>query len=187
MKKTVSALLLLLGAMYYSQSSIFVFNNQNAQYDAVGRFFAGNIVPGNPVAMFAAPNVPGVYTMPSGIYDKYVTFDTSGVTGSGIMDINKWYVSDYLNPVNSGTYNYNDPFITANMNPNNEWAGFIFALRDISSGNTYDDFRVGNPAVASNVGFTVVPYQVGTTTGVKADWYTITSGSDQITFFTIYP
>lgn len=187
MKKAISALFLLVGAMYYSQSSIFVLNNQNTHFDAVGRFFAANIVPGNPVAMFASPNASyGTYTMPSGIYHKYITFDTSGGTGN-IMDIDTWNVSDYLNPGNSGPYAYNNSFITTNMNPNNEWAGFIFWLQDVSSGNTYDYFQIGNPTVAANVGFTVNPSQTGTNTGVYSDWYTITSGSDQITFFTIYP
>lgn len=186
MKKTISALFILLGAMYYSQSSIFVLNNQNPHFDAVGRFFAANIT-GNPVAMYASPNSSyGAYTIPAGVYHKYGSFDTSGGLGN-IMDIDTWNVSDYLNPGNSGPYAYNDPFITFNMNPNNEWAGFIFWLQDISTGNTYDYFQVGNPAVASNIGAVVNSSQTGATTSVYSDWYTITSGPDQITFFTIYP
>jgi hypothetical protein len=49
-----------------------------------------------------------------------------------VMDIDRWYVSDYVNPANSGTYNYNDFFIITNMVPNNQW-GFIFWLQDIAS------------------------------------------------------
>lgn len=186
MKKTISALLLSLGAFCYSQSSVFVMNNFNTHFDAVGRFFTSRPVAGNPLVMFAAPNAGyGTFTMPSGIYHKYGSFDTSSGLGN-IMDIDTWYVSDYTNPANSGTYSYNDPFITSVMVPNNQWAGFIFQLQDISSGNMYDYFEVGDPAVAGTANITVNPSQTGSTSGVFAEWFTITSGPQTVTYFNIY-
>ncbi|UZT99740.1 hypothetical protein ODZ84_09290 [Chryseobacterium fluminis] len=188
MKKITAALLLLAGAMLYSQSSIFVMNNYNTNFHAVGRFFTGSKTPGNSLSMFAAPNPTpyGAYTMPSGIYHKYGSFDTSGGTGN-IMDIDEWYVNDPANPANSGTYNYNDPFISSYMKPNNDWAGYIFSLKDISTGINYDSFQVGDPAIAANAGFVVNSSQIGATTGVEAEWFTISSGADMVTYFTIYP
>lgn len=187
MKKTISALLLLSGALFYAQTSIFVMNNMNSHFDAVGRFFTSKPVAGNPLVMFAAPNAGyGTFTMPSGIYYKYATFDTSGGLGN-VMDIDTWYVSDYTNPANSGTYSYNDPFITSVMVPSNQWGGFIFWLQDVASGNQYDYFEVGDPAVAGTAGITVNPSQTGTATGVFSEWFTITSGPQNITYFNIYP
>ncbi|GEN76204.1 hypothetical protein [Chryseobacterium hagamense] len=187
MKKTILALLALSGASTFAQSSIFVMNNMNPHFDAVGRFFTSRPTAGSPLVMFAAPNANyGTFTMPSGIYHKYGSFDTTGGTGS-IMDITQWYVSDYVNPANSGTYNYNDPFITSFMVPNNQWAGFIFWLQDVSTGNQYDYFQVGDPAVAGTANMQVNSSQTGTATGVFSEWFTVTSGSQDLTFFNIYP
>ncbi|MCS3531414.1 hypothetical protein [Chryseobacterium sp. JUb7] len=188
MRKTISALLLLAGAIFYAQSSIFVMNNYNTNYHAVGRFFTASKAPGNALSMFAAPNPTpyGAYTMPSTIYYKYGSFDTTGGMGS-VMDINEWYVNDPANPANSGTYAYNDPFITSYMKPNNDWAGYIFWLKDISTGIDYDYFEVGDPAIAANAGFVVNSNQIGATTGVEAEWFTISTGSEMVTYFSIYP
>lgn len=186
MKKIPSFFLALAGATCFAQSSIFVMNNYNHN-DAVGRFMTASPNPVPVPYMFSAPNGSfGMYTIPAGVYSKYTTFDTTGTTPYP-MNINTWYVTDPVNPANSGSYPYNHPFITS-MNAINEWAVFFFVLQN-SSGNFVDSYTVGDPSIASNVGVTNVnAYQTGINSNIDAEWFTIsTSPGVKVTYFSIYP
>lgn len=177
MKKISSLLSVLAGVLLFAQTTPLVIHNYSS-YHAVGRLHTGPPGGIGSLYMMAAPNPPfGTFTVPSGEDTQYNKFNTSGTANLPIM---KWYVTDYNNPNNNGTYNYNDNFITNVMNPSNEWAGFHFWLVNPATGNTVDTYELGDP--------TVYPAFSNSLTGAfsSADWYTITTPTGAITFLEIY-
>lgn len=174
MKRTALLLSALAGVLSFAQNSPLIIQNYSA-YNAVGRLRTGT--PGVPGPyMYAAPNAPyGTYTVPAGVTTQYNTFSTSGTAS---LPITTWYVTDPVNPANSGTYPYNHPFIASVMNPSNIWGGFHFWLTDPSLGT--DTYQLGNPVVYS--GFTAS----GTGTFSSADWFTITTPSGPTTYLQIF-
>jgi hypothetical protein len=176
MKKISLLLSVLAGVLSFAQTSPLVIKNYNT-FDAVGRLRTG--MPGGVPGpyMYAAPNAPySTYTVPGGADTIYNTFDTSG---TALLPITIWYVTDPTNPANSGTYPYNHPFITTVMNPSNVWAGFHFWLTDPSTGIT-DTYQLGDPTVYP--GFSAS----GAGTFSSADWFTITTPSGPTTYLQIY-
>jgi hypothetical protein len=185
MKKTAALLLGLAGIFSSAQTSSFVFNNYNA-YDAVGRLMTCSPTPGLIKYMYASPNGTfGTYTMPAGISSSYASFGTTGLAPFP-MNMMQWNVTDPTNTNNNASYPYNHNFITSTMSAINEWASFHFVLRD-SAGNTIDSFLVGDPAVAINAGVTASAYQIGASSGIEAEWFTITTSTGKVTYFSIYP
>ena len=185
MKKTAALLLGLAGILSSAQTSSFVFNNYNA-YDAVGRLMTCSPTPGLIKYMYASPNGTfGTYTMPAGISSSYDSFGTTGLAPFP-MNMMQWNVTDPTNTNNNASYPYNHNFITSTMSAINEWASFHFVLRD-SAGNAIDSFLVGDPAVAINAGVTANAYQIGASSGIEAEWFTITTSTGKVTYFSIYP
>ncbi|KFF01704.1 hypothetical protein [Chryseobacterium luteum] len=185
MKKTAALLLGLTGIFSSAQTSSFVFNNYNV-YDAVGRLMTCSPNPGPIRYMYASPNGSfGSYTMPAGISSSYASFGTTGLA-SFPMNMNQWNVTDPANTANNASFVYNDPYIVSTMSSINEWASFHFFLQD-SAGNTVDSYLVGDPSIAINAGVTANAYQVGVNSGIEAEWFTITTSTGKITFFSIYP
>jgi len=185
MKKTAALLLGLAGILSSAQTSSFVFNNYNT-YDAVGRLMTCSPTPGQIKYMYASPNGTfGSYTMPAGISSSYASFGTTGLAPFP-MNMMQWNVTDPTNTNNNASYPYNHNFITTTMSAINEWASFHFVLRD-SAGNAIDSYLVGDPAVAINAGVTANAYQIGASSGIEAEWFTITTSSGKVTYFSIYP
>lgn len=177
MKKISLLLSVFAGVLSFAQSTPLVINNFSS-YHAVGRLRTGT--PGGVAGpyMFAAPNPPyGTYTVPAGQYTQYNTFDTSG---TALLPIPIWYVTDYTTPSNSGGYPYNHSFITTTMNPSNEWGGFHFWLTDPATGNTVDSYELGDPTIYPGFSYSL------TGSVSSADWYTITTPAGAITYLEIY-
>jgi hypothetical protein len=174
MKKISLLLSALAGVLSFAQGSPLVIQNYSS-FDAVGRLRTGT--PGTPgPLMYAAPNAPGVFTIPAGGFTQYNTFST---VGTAPYPIPKWYVTDPVNPANSGTYVYNHPFIATVMNSSNIWGGFHFSLTDTSTGNT-DIYELGNPIVYAG-------FSPSITGGFSsADWFTITTPSGPTTYLQIF-
>lgn len=185
MKKTAALLLGLAGILSSAQTSSFVFNNYNV-YDAVGRLMTCSPTPGLVKYMYASPNGTfGTYTMPAGISSSYSSFGTTGLAPFP-MNMMQWNVTDPTNTANNASYPYNHNFITSTMSSINEWASFHFVLRD-SAGNAIDSYLVGDPNVAINAGVTANAYQIGANSGIESEWFTITTATGKITYFSIYP
>ncbi|MDR6923419.1 MULTISPECIES: hypothetical protein [Chryseobacterium] len=176
MKKVSFILLITAGVFTFAQSSPIIIQNYSA-YDAAGRF---RTAPAGGVAgpyMFASPNAPyGMYTVPAGGFTQYNSFST---TGTATFPIVKWYVTDYTNPANNGSYAYNHPFISTVMNSANEWASFHFVIQDPATGAS-DEYKLGDP--------TIDPAFSNSITGSisSADWFTITTPSGPTTYLQIF-
>lgn len=165
------------GILSFAQSTPLVINNFSS-YHAVGRLRTGSAGPIAGPYMFASPNPPyGTYTVPAGQYTQYNTFDTSG---TAILPILTWNVTDYTTPSNNGSYPYNHSFITNTMNSSNEWCGFHFWLTDPATGNTVDTYELGDPNIYSGFSSSL------TGSVSSADWYTITTPAGAITYLEIY-
>lgn len=176
MKKISSLLSVLTGVFLFAQSTPLAINNYSS-YDAIGRLATLPSNSSSGIGMYAAPNPPyGSFTIPAGGSTQYNTFDTAGTAA---YPISRWYVSDFINPTNNGSYIYNDPFITT-INSINEWAGYHFVLFDPVTGNNVDEHRVGNPAL--NPFFS--DFSAGSNT--TAEWYTITTSTGAVTYLEIY-
>jgi hypothetical protein len=185
MKKTAALLLGLAGIFCSAQTSSFVLNNYST-YNAVGRLMACSPTPGTIPYMYAAPNGSfGSYTMPAGISSSYASFGTTGLA-SFPMNIDTWYVTDPANTSNNASYPYNHNYITTTMSSINEWASFHFTLQD-NAGNGVDSYLVGDPAIAINASVTANSYQTGPNSGKDAEWFTITTATGKVTYFSIYP
>jgi len=158
MKKITLLAFMLLGCCTFSQSTRLVINNYSS-YNLVGRLIAGSPTVANSY-LIAAPNTPGSYTVPALMTDiQYTSFDTSGLS---TLPIYNWYLA-------AGMFPYNDPAVSA-LVPVSEWATFYFQTKD-NAGNSYEDFRIGNPAISSGIGFTSSSYQLGSYS--EAEWFDI--------------
>lgn len=173
MKKIALLILLFLGIFTFSQSHTLVIIN-NTGYDAVGRLVtASRTTPGGPF-MFAFPNPPYTsYTVPAGQHADYNNFDKTG-DPPVIFPIPGWNVVNNPNPAFNGPQVYNSPAVSS-MVTLNEWAGFLFSLVDPITGDSIDDFEIGNPAIAANASFVVNTDQFGANTGIYVQW--VYSGS----------
>lgn len=176
MKKISLALSIVAGIITFAQSSPIIIQNYST-YDAPGRFRTAPAGGAAGPYMYAAPNAPyGMYTIPAGGFTQYNSFST---TGTATFPIVKWYVTDYTNPANNGSYAYNDPFISTVMNSVNEWAGFHFVIQDPASG-AFDEYMLGDPNID--------PAFSNSITGSisSADWFTITTPSGPTTYLQIF-
>ncbi|MDR2236566.1 MAG: hypothetical protein LBE92_10605 [Chryseobacterium sp.] len=176
MKKISLALSIIAGTFVFAQSSSFIIQNYSA-YDVVGRLRTAPAGGAAGPYMYAAPNPPyGSYTIPAGGFTQYNSFSTSGTATFPIV---KWYVTDYTNPANNGSYAYNHPFISTVMDSVNEWAGFHFWLNDPITGVT-DIYSLGDPSID--------PAFNSSMTGSisSADWFTITTPSGPTTYLQVY-
>ncbi|MDR6923411.1 MULTISPECIES: hypothetical protein [Chryseobacterium] len=178
MKKLTIILSIAAGISASAQSTPLQVNNYNPDYIAVGRLMTKSTTPYAPY-MYAIGTYPSTnYTIPINGDSYYDHFDTTGTANIPIL---YWNYVDPLNPANSNTYPYNHPLITA-INSTNEWEGYAFSLRD-SNGQSVDSFEVGDPVLSG--GF-LQPNQSGYNTPSFAEWFTITSGTGNITYLQIY-